>query len=181
LDIIDILREHKYDIYYKKDITYAIEAEAFDIIIIDILGIASALKSNMGGFAIAEEIKKRYPAKQVWCCSGNMIKQEIASRIGQIDGYISKDTDVDVWCEKLDNIIQTYCSDDYQAEILKTQLKKYGVSEDNITQIIKEYKNNLDDKNFNSVINMISGFLDNGKQVLELIQMIYSFVSHFTS
>lgn len=64
-----------------------------------------------------------------------MIKQEIASRIRQIDGYISKDTDIDVWCEKLDSIIQAYCDDDYQINVLKSQLKKYGIADDDIDRV----------------------------------------------
>ena len=70
--LINILKERKYDIYWKKDITYAVEAEPFDIVVIDIIGIAKSLGSGMGGFAIAKEI----------------------------DGYISKDTDLDKWAEK---------------------------------------------------------------------------------
>lgn len=180
-EIVDLLRTWKYDVYYKKDITYAIEAEAFDIIIIDIAGIASALKSSMGGFAIAEEIKKRYPWKQVWCYSGNLLKEEIASRISRIDGYIGKDTDIDKWNEKLDNIIETYSSNDYRIDVFRKELKKCGLGEKDIDKVIKEYKKSLEVKNFNSVVELLSELIKNGKQVLGLIQMIYSFASLFTA
>lgn len=162
-DIVQILRDAKYDVYYKKDITYAIEAEAFDIIIIDIVGVAPALQSGMEGFAIAEEIKTRYPAKQVWCYSGKTINSAVASRLKHIDGYFNKDIDIDQWREKLDGIIEKYCSDDYQIDVLRSQLKKYGVSESDINLIIKEYENNHEAKNFNSVIEQITGVLTSGK------------------
>lgn len=178
-DIINILRERKYDIYYKKDITYAIEAEPFDIIIIDIKGVASAVGGRMGGFAVAEEVKQRYPAKQVWCYSASAVKQEIASKMNKIDGYIGKDTEIDTWCEKLDRIITTFCSEEYQVKVLEDQLRLCNVSDSNITRIIAEYKSNLETKNFNSVIDMITGLVDNGKSVFSLIRSIYSFIEHF--
>ena len=53
----------------------------------------------MGGFAIAKEI----------------------------DGYISKDTDLDKWAEKLDGIINRYCSEEYQEEVLMGQLRKLQI------------------------------------------------------
>lgn len=180
-DIVDMLKERKYDIYYKKDITYAIEAEPFDIVIIDIHGIASALGSAMGGFAVAEEIKKYYPAKQVWCYSGNVINDAVASKINRINGYIAKDTDIDQWCEKLDQIIATYCSDDYQVEILKNQLKLCGISEQDISRVVNEYRANIEQKNFGSVIELLTSLVDNGKILIGLIKLIYSYVEHFTA
>ena len=55
-DIVQILRERKYDIYYKKDITYALEAEPFDIIIIDMTPI------------------QPQPSRKGWSLSGNIIR-----------------------------------------------------------------------------------------------------------
>lgn len=179
-DLVQILEDAKYDIYYKKDIKYTIEVEAFDIVIIDILGVAPALQSSMEGFAMAEEIKKRYPAKQVWCYSGKTVNPAVASRLKNIDGYIPKDTDIDQWRDKLDRMIETYCSDDYQIKVLRTQLEKYGVRETDINRVIEEYKKNHEAKNFNSVIDMISGLITSGKQVLELIKLIYSFAEQYT-
>lgn len=178
-DIVDMLKERKYDIYYKKDITYAIEAEAFDIVIIDIVGIGGALGSNMGGFAIASDIKKRYPAKQVWCYSGSTVKSEIAEKIRQIDGYILKDTGIDQWCEKLDAMIEKYCSKEYQKGVLKEQLKQCGLDDSDINKVISEYENGIEKKNFNSVVELLTQFVTSGKRLLEFIEMIYSFASHF--
>lgn len=180
-DIVQILRERKYDIYYKKDMTYALEAEPFDIIIIDIKGVGSALGGNMGGFAVAEEIKQRYPAKQVICYSASVVMNEVLSKLVKIDGYISKDTGVDAWCEKLDGIITTYCSRDYQINKLREQLKACNVSEENIANVVKEYNDNLEGKNFTSVINRITSLVDNPKVLFSLIKFIYSSVEYFAS
>lgn len=88
--------------------------------------------SGMEGFAVAKEIKTRYPAKQVWCFSGQVINPKISEHLKEIDGYIPKDTDLDTWVEKLDSIITTYCSKDYQEDVLKAQLKKCGLNNEEI-------------------------------------------------
>lgn len=180
-DIIDLLRERKYDIYYIKDITYAIEAEPFDIVIIDILGIGKAIGSGMEGFAVAKEIKKRFPAKQVWCYSGSVIKQEISAQLQEIDGYIPKDTELDKWVEKLDSIISRYCSKEYQEDVLREQLKKCGVDHKDIEKIICEYRAGREGKNFNNFTNILPEYIKSGKYVIELIKLIYSFASLFAA
>ena len=55
------------------------------------------------------------------------------------------------------------------------------IEEKNQTEVIKEYKKSLEVKNFNSVVELLSELIKNGKQVLGLIQMIYSFASLFTA
>lgn len=180
-DLIHMLRERKYDIYYKEDISYAIEAEPFDIIVIDIVGIAKAIRSNMEGFAIAREIKNRYPAKQVWCYSGSLVKAEISEKLREIDGYISKDTELDKWAEKLDGIIEKYCSKEYQEEVLRCQLKKYHVEEIEIEKIIKEYNKGVEKKNFNEFTEILPGLISSGKCVIEVVNLIYSFAELFAA
>lgn len=179
--LIDILKERKYDIYWKKDITYAVEAEPFDIVVIDIIGIAKTLGSGMGGFTIAKEIKTRYPSKQVWCYSGSVIKPEISEKLKEIDGYISKDTDLDKWAEKLDGIINRYCSKEYQEEVLTGQLRKLQISEGEISQILEEYKKGVESKNFNGITDVLSTLISSGKNVIEIVKLIYSFAELFAS
>ena len=178
-ELTDMLKERKYDIYYKKDITYAIEAEPFDIIVIDIIGIAQALRSNMEGFAIARDIKTKYPAKQVWCYSGSIVKAEISEKLCEIDGYISKDTDLDKWAEKLDRIIEEYSSEEYQEKVLRKQLIKYRFDSDDIDKIMEEYKKSRKEKNFNSVIDILSSLTANGACILETISLILNFAKLF--
>ena len=55
------------------------------------------------------------------------------------------------------------------------------MGEKDIDKVIKEYKKSLEVKNFNSVVELLSELIKNGKQVLGLIQMIYSFASLFTA
>lgn len=180
-DLIDILRERKYNIYCKRDISYAIEAEPFDIVVIDIKGVAKALGSGMEGFAIAKEIKTRYPSKQVWCYSGSLIKPEVSEKLKEIDGYIQKDTELDKWAEKLDGIIERYCSNEYQEEVLVGQLRRYQVSEPEITKILAEYKIGLEMKNFNGVTEMLPQLISSGKCVIEIVNLIYSFAKLFAA
>lgn len=180
-DLISILTDRKYDIYYKQDISYAIEAEPFDIIVIDIVGIGKALGSGMEGFAIAKEIKMRYPAKQVWCYSGSIIKPEISEQLTEIDGYIKKDTDLDRWAEKLDGIIATYCSKAYQAKVLRDQLQKYNVDDKDIDIVMKAYEKGVDGKNFGVVMELLPQLISSGKCVIEIINLIFTFAKLFAA
>lgn len=158
-----------------------IEAEPFDIIVIDIVGIGRAMGSGMEGFAVAKEIKTRYPAKQVWCFSGQVINPKISEHLKEIDGYIPKDTDLDTWVEKLDSIITTYCSKDYQEDVLKAQLKKCGLNNEEIEQIMQEYKNSIECKNFNSFTDSLPKIINSGKNVIEIIKLVYSFAELFAA
>lgn len=51
-DIYNILKERQYDVYYKSDMNYAVEAEPFEIVVMDIKGVAKRLQSNMEGFPL---------------------------------------------------------------------------------------------------------------------------------
>ena len=73
IDIYKTLESRKYDVYYKKDMSYAIEAEPFDIVIMDIKGVGSSRQSKSGGLSLACEVKGRYPLKKVGCCSVSRI------------------------------------------------------------------------------------------------------------
>ena len=103
------------------------------------------------------------------------------SKIHEIDGYILKDTSIDEWCQKLDGIIQKYCSRDYQISVLRKQLEQCNIESENIEQIIKEYQRGLEKKNFNAVTDLLMQVVASGKQVVELVEMIYSFASHFVT
>lgn len=72
-------------------------------------------------------------------------------------------------------------SRDYQINKLREQLRACNVSEENISNVVKEYNNNLEGKNFTSVINQITSLVDNPKALFSLIKFIYSSVEYFAS
>lgn len=88
-DIYQVLKERQYDVYYKNDMTYAIEAEPFEIVIMDIRGVAQRLQSSMEGFTLACDVKKKYPLKKVCCYSGTT-NAEITNQLTdkKIDSFL---------------------------------------------------------------------------------------------
>lgn len=90
-DIYNILKERQYDVYYKNDMNYAVEAEPFEIIVMDIKGVAKRLQSSMEGFSLACEVKHKYPLKRVCCYSGSIhaeISEQLADK--KTDAFFQK-------------------------------------------------------------------------------------------
>lgn len=170
------LIQRKYDIYYKKDMSYAIEAEPFDIVILDIKGIASSLGSNMEGFSLAKEVKKAYPNKKVLCYSSS-VKKEIAPELLLIDGFILKDTEIDQLANKLDELIKEYISIDYQWSVLKKRLQDNKIEESDIEEIHKEFIASFRDNRFSSLDNILIDKLENIQLLLNILQSIYNFIN----
>jgi hypothetical protein len=173
LGIVDNLIQRKYDIYYKSDMCYPIEAEPFDIVILDIRGIANNLGSSMEGFALAKDIKKRYPNKQVICFSSTL-KAEIAEEIHKLDGFIKKDYTIEKWVDRLDQSIKDYLDINKQWVILEKQLTDNCISKSDINIIKDEYYNSFKIKSFDKLDTVLMGTIKNTKLMIEVFQSIMS-------
>lgn len=175
LDIVENLVQRGYDIYYKRDMNYSLEAEPFDIIIMDIQGIAKNLGSNMEGFALASDIKKRYPNKEVYCFSST-VKTEIASNLHKIDGFIPKDYDIDKWGEQLDNIIRDYVDVNKQWKRLEEQLYSHSIDEKTVQTIKKVYLESFKNKKFDKIDSVLMGMIEDTNLTLSILQSIFAII-----
>lgn len=137
--IFEYLDARKYNIYYKSDMTYPIEAEPFDIILLDIKGVASERGSSMEGFALAAEIKKEYPLKKVLVYSGSSFHKEVTNRKDEVDGIIPRDEDPDRFCDVIDKNINNYTDYEKQWDIIRQVLKENKLSEKQIDGMRKKY------------------------------------------
>lgn len=172
-NVVQALLVRKYNVFYKADMSYAIEAEPFDIIFLDIKGVAKRLQSNMEGFQLAKEIKLKYPLKQVYCYSGTIqpaISEELAQK--RIDGFIKKDTEVDKWGEKLDQIIRDYVDADKQWEIIRKELLKNSASENEIKIIRDVFYDSIKKGAFPELYSTVMGIVKNTTAVLGLLNGI---------
>lgn len=176
-EIVEQLKDRMYKIYYKSDIWYTIEAEPFDVIIMDIRGVAKRTRSSMEGFSIAAEIKKAYPEKQVYCYSGTVIMNEIAEKLNNIDGYILKDTDIDKWTEKLDTIICDYTDSDKRWEIIRERLVQNKVSDIDIETIHRDYKRIYKDGYVEPFMTSIFEHVKQTEIALNLINSVLTLIS----
>ena len=174
-EIIDILKTRGYDIYYKSDINYLIETEPFDIILLDIKGIAKMFGSPKQGFGFAINVKNKYPQKVVVSFSGTS-DIRINEELHKIDGFIMKDTDVDTWCNRLDKYIKDYCDPNYQWNAIANKLKKDGVNEDVINELKDEFISSFENNSFDS---FSSKFMENVKNAKELMEILGVLISLF--
>lgn len=176
-DIYEILKERQYDAYYKSDMNYAIEAEPFEIVLMDIKGVAKRLQSSMEGFALACEVKHKYPLKRVCCYSGS-IHKEISEQLAEkkIDAFFPKDMDMDKICEKIDKLILDYVDYKQQWEIIRKQLVEYGVNADDIKKIQEAYEDGFNTGNIAQLNNVIMETIKNGTVMLNMASAIINII-----
>lgn len=176
-EIYQILQDRKYDIFYKSDMTYPIETEPFDIILLDIKGVAKRLRSSMEGFALACQIKSKYPLKRVCCYSGSVyeeISEQLAER--RIDAFFVKDMDIDKMCDKIDNMILDYVDPDKQWEILRNEMVKNRVNEADIQKIRQVYVESFSKGNFIELNDVIMRTLKNTTTMLNITSSILTLI-----
>ena len=176
-EIYEVLKERQYDAYYKNDITYSIKAEPFDIILMDIRGVARRRKSNMEGFAIACEIKSKYPLKRVCCYSGS-VHQEISEQLAdrKIDAFWVKDIDIDKMCEKIDNLIMEYADVEKQWEVLREEMVKNKISEEDIRRIREAYFEGFKKGNFAELNIVTMETIKNASTMLNIVNSILTLI-----
>ena len=175
--ILDTMQTRKYNVFYIKDITYAIEAEPFDFIIMDIKDIAKERGASMQGLALALEIKEIYPHKIVCCytgCSYNEIGSEIIN--STLDAILTKDTDVDELCKKFDELIKKYSSKETHWNILKERLIKYNVDERDICDIKNVYLKSFDNYEYSELQGMLHQWIDDPQEIIGIITSIINIV-----
>ncbi len=174
-DLYEVLKERQYEVFYKNDMTYAIEAEPFDIVLLDIRGVATRLKSNMEGFALACEIKKAYPMKKV-CCYSASVHKEISEMLAdkKIDAFFQKDIEIDKVAEKVDGLIMAFVDYEKQWDVLYHELRNNGVSDEDIRDIREAYLESFKTGNMSNFNNITIEKLKNGTVLLNIVSAILS-------
>lgn len=176
-DIYQVLKERQYDVYYKNDMTYAIEAEPFEIVIMDIRGVAQRLQSSMEGFALACDVKKKYPLKKVCCYSGTT-NTEITNQLTdkKIDSFFVKDVDIDKICQKIDQLILDYADYNKQWDVLYKEFLSNRISEKDIEKIKQAYFDGFEQGNLISLNEIIIGTIKNTTVMLNMTSSILTLI-----
>lgn len=179
-DLYQVLKERQYNVYYKEDMTYSLEAEPFQVVIMDIKGVAKRRKSSMEGFALACEIKKAYPLKKVCCYSGS-VHEEITQMLAEnsIDSFLMKDADIDKICEKVDKLIEEYANYEKQWDILYLELRHNNISESDIKKIREAYFEGFEKGNVSELNQVIMETLKSGTVVLNITNSILTLLKVF--
>ncbi|MBQ2983132.1 MAG: hypothetical protein IJD58_13615 [Lachnospiraceae bacterium] len=176
-DIYNILKERQYDVYYKNDMNYAVEAEPFEIIVMDIKGVAKRLQSSMEGFALACEVKHKYPLKRVCCYSGSIhaeISEQLAER--KIDAFFLKDMEMDKICEKIDKLILDYVDYKKQWEVMREQLIENNIGEEDIRIIQKAYEDGFENGNIALLNTTLVEKIKNGTSMINICSAVINLI-----
>lgn len=176
-DIYNILKERQYDVYYKNDMNYAVEAEPFEIVVMDIRGVAKRLQSGMEGFSLACEVKQKYPLKRVCCYTGSIhaeISEQLADK--KIDAFFPKDMEMDKICEKIDRLILDYVDYKQQWEIIRKQLIDCNTSEKDIKIIQEAYEEGFNKGNISRLNDAIFRTIKNGTMMLDICNTVIDLI-----
>lgn len=176
-DIYDILQERQYDVYYKDDMNYAVEAEPFEIVLMDIKGVASRRQSSMEGFSLACEVKRKYPLKRVCCYTGS-VHEEISEQLAdkKIDAFFLKDMEMDKVCEKIDRLILDYVDYKQQWEIIRKQLIECKTDEQDIKHIQAAYEEGFTNGNFSQMNSVFMETIKNGTTMLNIFSAVINLI-----
>lgn len=100
------LRNIGYDIRVIGDIKNLDELVSYNIVLCDLQGVGKLLNESAQGAFIIDELKRNHPEKYVIAYTGGSLDDAITIRAQQVaDSFLRKDTDIDEWRDKLDEVI----------------------------------------------------------------------------
>jgi DNA-binding NarL/FixJ family response regulator len=100
------LKNNGYDIHVLGDISSIEQITPFNIILCDLQGVGKHLNSKNQGAYIIDEIKRNHPDKFVIAYTGGAKDDSVTLHAQKFaDFFLSKDTSVEEWRDKLDSII----------------------------------------------------------------------------
>lgn len=137
----------------------ALDDGRYDIIILDIMGVARHL-SEHDGFGILEHIKKVRPTQIVIVCSGHPFRLDKRPFWDMADDYLSKPMDFTTCKGKLDALIRSKISPEGYKTRLRQLLKEAGVPQSKISKIEKLILTSIGNKNLKNMEAQILKTLD---------------------
>src|SRR5205823_3756955 len=132
-----LLTKEGYNVTYwrKIDNIRDLESGEYDIIVLDIEGIAPPTVSTTGGIGILTHIKKYNPAQIVIAYSGHKYDLRHADFWNIADDYLGKPSSLLDCKEKIDSLLEREFTATYYATVLKQLLSNNGASEKQIAKL----------------------------------------------
>ena len=103
---IDNLRSNHYNITLLDDLTDIYQVEPYHILLCDLKGVGTRLNPTLQGAHIIKEVKENFQDKITIAYTGGSESNLIQQSISIADRYLQKDSDLDTWCETLDDSIK---------------------------------------------------------------------------
>lgn len=123
--------------------------EKYDVIFCDVNGVAPELDPIFQGAELARQIKKLYPSKFVIIYSSRNQGLNITKYKDEVDYMIEKNTKPAGIAEYIDEYIRICKDYKYRWEYLNKELKKYDLSESDLSLIEEIYVKSIqDNKNY---------------------------------
>jgi DNA-binding response OmpR family regulator len=136
----EFMRKQGYSIDHWKDVIDLgkLEAGFFDIIILDIGGVGTALDASKEGIAVLTHIKRVNPSQVVVAYSGQSHESSKIDFFRLADAYVSKPATAIDWKERIDDLVRTTMTTQYYWGVLRSALEIQGVSEKRIKALETE-------------------------------------------
>jgi len=136
---VELLRSEGYIIDYWESVRNFSDLESglFDIIVLDIHGIATPEQSSTGGIGILEHIKRYNPAQVVIAYSAKKYDFNQAAFWKLADDFLGKPSSLVVCKQKIDELILAKLTPLYYWEKLKELLHKEDVPDSEVAKIEK--------------------------------------------
>lgn len=134
---VELLKAEGYNVTYWSSIkTFApLENGDFDIIVLDLNGIASAEQSSEDGTGILRHIKAYNPAQIVIAYSAKKYDFRKSDFWRLADDYLGKPSPLDACKQKIDELLQSKYNVDYYWSVLRSRLVAESVSEKQILKL----------------------------------------------
>lgn len=135
-----LLQKDGYNVTYWKgvDSIRDLESGEFDVIVLDIHGIAAPEVSSLGGIGILSHVKKYNPGQIIIAYSGEKYDLRHADFWNIADDYLGKPSSLLDCKQKIDALLEQKFTANYYANVLRALLREHGVSEKNIAKLEAE-------------------------------------------
>jgi DNA-binding response OmpR family regulator len=132
-----LLAKEGYNVTYWKSLENLrdLESGEYDIIVLDIHGIATPEVSATGGLGVLSHIKKYNPAQIIIAYSGHKYDLRNADFWNIADDYLGKPSSLLDCKQKIDSLLERKFTAHYYANVLKTLLREKGVTEKQIGKL----------------------------------------------
>jgi len=163
---LERLRRNDFSIKHLKNCNDVSAVSEYEIILVDIFGVATELSETYQGAFLISEIRKKYPSKVIIGFSSQTYSAAFDKYCRMADSFYIKDLDAENWLENLDEAIKLCVNPEYQWKKLRDHLLSINVPifnvmqlEDNFVDVIQTKKGSFPDKkrldNLNSDIKAI--------------------------
>lgn len=174
-----LLQKEGYNIQYwpRVDRLKELEAGEYDLIVLDIFGVAKTI-STTDGLGVLEHLKKHNPAQLIIAYSGQKYDLTQANFWRLADDHLGKPSDLITCKEKIDALLKAHFTPQrYWAEVEKI-LKGAGISDQQLKKFEKKILPTLTAGKSPSLKN-IESYVTIGSQSLAIINTLLQIIMRF--